>query len=164
MNTFIVDSNDPIYWIRWRHGDPNYRNVQNTPAFNTQLGDMLTLLRRAVNINDWRREIRLPVPADRQAIFIIQSIDNPNISWAYNNGESVRITEITPAIVEAGVETMIQSGRPDEAFYQAPRFRFGFAFPPTPRLARLRGRGKTKIPSWCTKRYQATWMEQVLFY
>jgi len=168
---FIIDDLDPIYQARWRLPDPNYREVNDT-HFEDEIDTMLKLLRRSINSKSFRRNFSNSAEPSRNAVFIIQSLDNPHISWAYKhlNRRTYNINVVTPEIVINGLSTLVQSGRPTEEFFNRPRFKFIFAFPPIAREQRLRNRrlenvvgsGKTVIPNWAKGNIKATWKEHVI--
>jgi hypothetical protein len=168
-NNYLIDDNDPFYWAQIiQH--PNYRVI----GLDVQqdIHNMLQLLFTAINRNVWRQFTgEVPINPATTAVFLIQSLDNPNISWALNHGRFINPRTITVENVIEGLESLLQSEQPTENFYGSGRFKIGFVFPTTANRARglnrIVGRGKTKIPKWITTDNRTnvrwTWTEQVLY-
>lgn len=62
-----------------------------------------------------------------QGVFIIQNINNPGKSWAMNNGQTISLKDIDPAIIVDGAESILQS----QPTLRLRDFTFGFFFPET---------------------------------
>lgn len=159
MATFITDIEDPVYSIRWRHGDPDYQNGRRQ-NLERDIRAMLREMRQTIAESP-RRNYIAEDPM-KEAKFIIRALDSDK-SWAYNNSRYGNPSDITPAVVLYGIESMIQSGeRNGDYVERLPRFSFIFAFRTFPVNNILNGRGKTKTPSWVKKSHKATWEEQVI--
>ena len=154
MAHFIRDDEDPVFWISYRAA-PNFARAILQPTRRTNIDlflpdfdDLLTILRSGIP-----REYR-----DSRAVFIIQSLTDANISWA-RAGNFQPINDVTPQDIKEGLEKLVQSS------VNNTEFKFGFAFPPSPRLLRLRqrisGSGITKVPQYVGAPHLQSWKQQV---
>ena len=96
-----------------------------------------------------------------RAVFIIQNINDPAQSWAFDHGRSNPLSTITVEDIFAGIQAIQQSPTPEDGI-EVRNLRFGFAFNDHTQIRHaIRGRGKTLVPAYIQTKFKETWTEQV---